>query len=218
VNAAMPLATVTDHDFEAEVLRAELPVLVDLYADWCQPCKQLEPILEEISNELAGKLKLVRVNIDQSPNVARAFRVQSIPMLVLLHQGRPVDQILGLTDKKAILELVRPVLPAAPDELQAPDLAAFLQSGQAVAVDVRDAGSYARYRIPGALNVPAEQVLERSEELRPGDGRVRVLYGRGADEARELATQLRSSGIPVAFLAGGFLHWEAAGLPVERGS
>src|SRR5689334_1376681 len=99
----MAMMLVAEKDFERDVLRSELPVLVDLYADWCQPCKQLEPILNQLEGELTGKVKIVRVNIDHSPNVARAFRVQSIPMMVLLHQGRPIDQIMGLADKKTIL-------------------------------------------------------------------------------------------------------------------
>jgi thioredoxin len=213
----MAMQLVNDKDFEAQVLRAELPVLVDLYADWCQPCKQIEPILNQLSTELEGKVKFVRVNVDQSPNVARAFRVQSIPMLVLLQGGRPVDQLMGLVDKKAIQQLLAPVLPQAPDEVPPQELAALLKTGQVIAVDVRDASAYGRYRIPGAINLPAAEVLERKEELVPSDGRVRVLYGRGTDEAKELTTKLRQAGVPVAFLVGGFLHWEAEGLEVQRG-
>jgi thioredoxin 1 len=122
----MPLASVNEQEFEQQVLRSELPVLVDLYADWCQPCKQLEPILEQIASELGGKLKVLRVDVERSPMIARAFRVQSIPMLVLIHGGRPVDQIVGLVDKKAILNMVQPVLPASAEEVPPPDLAAPL--------------------------------------------------------------------------------------------
>jgi thioredoxin 1 len=82
---------------------------------------------------------------------------------------------------------------------------------------VRDAGSHARYRIPLAVSVPAGEVLERARELAPADGRIRVLYGRSTDEAKELAEKLRDMGVEVGFLAGGFLHWEADGLEVERG-
>jgi thioredoxin len=213
----MPLAAVSEQEFEQQVLRSELPVLVDLYADWCQPCKQLEPILEQIAGELSGKLKVVRVDVERSPMLARAFRVQSIPMLVLIHGGRPVDQIVGLVDKKTILSMVQPVLPVSAQEVAPPDLAMLLQSGQAVAIDVRDAGAYARYHIPGAVHIPAAELPQRAAELRPTDGKVRVLYGRGGDEAKELAGQLREAGVPVGYLAGGFLHWEAAGLGVERG-
>ena len=110
----MALQLVNDNDFEREVLRAELPVLVDLYADWCQPCKQIEPILQQLSTELQGKIKFTRVNVDHSPMVARAFRVQSIPMLVLLQAGKPVDQLMGAVDKRAIMQMLQPVMPQAP--------------------------------------------------------------------------------------------------------
>jgi thioredoxin len=213
----MALQLVNEGEFEREVLRAELPVLIDLYADWCQPCKQLEPILNQLATELAGKIKLVRVNVDQSPRIAQAFRAQSIPMLVLLQGGRPVDQLMGLVDKKAILQMLAPVMPQAPDEVPPQELAALLKTGQVVAVDVRDASAYGRYRIPGAINLPAAEALERKAELQPSDGRVRVLYGRGSDEAKDLAAQLRQAGVPAAYLAGGFLHWEAEGLEVQRG-
>jgi thioredoxin 1/putative thioredoxin len=214
----MPVVPVTEQEFEQQVLRADLPVLVDLYADWCQPCKQLEPILQQLSDELAGKLKIVRVDVERSPMLARAFRVQSIPMLVLIDGGRPVDQIVGLADKQAILKLVQPVLPKSAQEVAAPDLALLIESGRAVAVDVREAGAFGRAHIPGALHIPASEVMQRAAELKPNGGRVCVLYGRGGDEGKELAAKLLQAGVQVGFLTGGFLHWEAAGLAVERGA
>ena len=213
----MAIVSVSEQDFEAQVMRSELPVLVDLYADWCQPCKQLEPILQQVSNELQGKLKIVRVDVDKSPMLARAFRVQSIPMMVLIHEGRPVDQIVGLADKKTILALVQPVLPKEAQEVSPQDLSLLLQQKRALPVDVREAAVFARYHIPGAVHVPAADLVTRAAELRPSDGRVRVVYGRGGDEGKELAAKLREAGVQVGFLAGGFLHWEAAGLEVERG-
>lgn len=213
----MTIPLVSEQDFEREVLRAELPVLVDLFADWCQPCKQLTPILEQISNELSGKLKIVRVDVERSPLLARSFRVQSIPMLVLIAQGRPVDQIVGLADKKTILEMVQPFLPAAADEVTPKDLQQLLALKRVVAVDVRDAAAYARYRIPGAIHLAKDDVLSRARELAPSDGRLRVLYGRTSDEAKGLAEAVRNAGIEVAYLVGGFLHWEADGGEVERG-
>jgi thioredoxin 1/putative thioredoxin len=214
----MPIPLVAEQDFEREVLRANLPVLVDLYADWCQPCKQLTPILEQVANELQGKLKIVRIDVEKSPLIARSFRVQSIPMLVLLAQGRPVDQVVGLVDKKTLLEMVQPFLPAAADEVNTKDLQQLLKLGRVVPVDVRDAGTYARYRIPGAINIAKDDVLARVRELAPNDGRLRVLYGRTSDDAKELAEKVREQGVEVAFLAGGFLHWEADGGEVERGT
>jgi thioredoxin 1/putative thioredoxin len=214
----MPIPLVAEQDFEREVLRAQLPVLIDLYADWCQPCKQLTPILEQIGQELSGKLKIVRVDIEKSPLLARSFRVQSIPMMVLIAQGRPVDQIVGLADKKTILEMLQPFLPAAADEIAPKDLQQLLKLGRVVPVDVRDAGTFARYRIPGAVNIPKDDILNRAADLAPVDGRLRVLYGRTSDDAKELAEKVRETGVDVAFLVGGFLHWEADGGEVERGA
>lgn len=214
----MPIPLVGEQDFEREVLRAGLPVLVDLYADWCQPCKQLTPILEQVAQELAGKLKIVRVDVERSQQIARLFRVQSIPMLVLIAQGRPVDQLVGLVDKKTLLEMVQPYLPAAADEVTPKDMQQLLKLGQVVPVDIREAAAFARYRIPGAVNIEKTEVPSRVRELAPTDGRLRVLYGRSGDEAKELAEKLRESGVEVAFLAGGFLHWEADGGEVERGT
>lgn len=213
----MPIPLIDEATFEREVLASELPVLVDLYADWCQPCKQLTPILDQLAAELSGKLRVVRVDVERSPRIAAAFRVQSIPMLVLIAGGRPVDQVVGLVDKQTLLQMVAPVLPVSADEVAPKELAQLLQSRRAVAVDVRDAVVFQRCHIPGALHLGAAVLLDQAATLRPVDGRVRVLYGRTGDDAKELAAKVREKGIDVGFLAGGFLHWEAEGLEVERG-
>ncbi len=214
----MPVIQVTDQTFEREVLASDLPVLIDLYADWCQPCKAIAPIVAQLSDELAGKIKFCKVDVDRSPQIAASFRVQSIPMLVLLNEGRPVDQVVGAVDKKALLKMLEPVMPRDAGEVAPKELAALIPQKRVVAVDVREALAFKRYRIPGAVNVPADQVVARASELAPKDGRIRVLYGRTTDEAKTLAEQLRSKGVQVAYLAGGFLHWEADGLEVERGA
>lgn len=217
----MAVVQVSDSTFEKEVLRSELPVLIDLYADWCAPCKQLSPIVETVSNELAGKLKVVKIDVDRSPMIAQSFRVQSIPMLVLIHQGQIVDRVMGLIDKAALLEFVKPVVDtdgAGAASVKPAELAQLITQRRAVPVDVRDASAFGRYRIPGAVHVPSDKVLDRAAELTPRDGRVRVLYGRSTDEARDLTEKLVQKGVQVGFLEGGFLHWEADGLPVERGA
>jgi thioredoxin 1 len=213
----MPIPFVAEQDFDREVLQAGLPVLVDLYAD-VPPCKQLTPILEQIAQELAGKLKVVRVDIEKSRVLASRLRVQSVPMLILIAQQRLADQIVGVVDKKTILDMVQPFLPAAADEITPKDLQQLLKTGQIVPVDVREPATFARYRIPGAINVPKEEVLTRIAELTSTDGKLRVLYGRSSDDAKELAEKLRDKGLDVAFLVGGFLHWEADGGEVERGA
>lgn len=212
----MPVQSVTDANFEAEVLRSELPVLVDLYADWCQPCKQLSPIVAQLSEELAGTIKVVKVDVDSSPMVAQTFRAQSIPMLLVIAQGRVVQQHVGVLDKAGLLRLLEPVMPRPAAEVRSEELAAWIAQGKAVPVDIRDAASYGRYRIPTALHIPASELASRVSELQPFDGRIRVLYGR-SDEAKEWGEKLQADGVQVGFLSGGFLHWEADGLEVERG-
>ncbi len=213
----MSVLQVTDATFEQQVLRSELPVLVDLYADWCQPCKQLAPIVAELATELEGKVRFVKVDVDRNPMIAQSFRVQSIPMLVLIYQGQIAGHHMGVLDKKGLLQMLEPVLPAEAAEVKPADLAQLLVARRAVAVDIRDASSFGRYRIPGAVNLPDAEVLERAGELVPHDGRLRVLYGRTDERSKELAKSLGDKGVEVGFLAGGFLHWEADGMEVERG-
>jgi len=214
----MAVQTVTDATFEKEVLRSELPVLIDFYADWCQPCKQQTPIVEEVARELDGKLKVVKIDVDRSPQVATAFRIQSVPTIVLMVDGQIAGGQAGLVPKKVLLDMVKPVLPTDAAEIRPDELAQLIAQRRAVAVDIRDASSYGRARIPGAVNVPREDLEAKKGELAVRDGRVRVLYGRSADDAKEAADKLRQAGVNVGFLAGGFLHWEADGLPVERPS
>jgi thioredoxin len=212
----MAVQSVTDATFEAEVLRSELPVLVDLYADWCQPCKQLSPIVAQVAEELAGKIKAVKVDVDSNPMVAQTFRAQSIPMLLVIAQGQVVQHHVGVLDKPGLLRLLEPVMPRSAAEVRPEELAVWLTQGKALPVDIRDAASFARYRIPSAIHIPANELASRVQELQPFDGRIRVLYGR-SEEAKEWGEKLQSDGVQVGFLAGGFLHWEADGLEVERG-
>ena len=213
----MAIRQVSEADFKREVLGSKLPVLVDLYADWCAPCKKMEPILEDLAREKKGKLEVVRVDVERNRALAQAFQVRSIPMLVLIAGGRPVNQIVGAVDKKALQQFVESVLPSDPGEMEPKQLAELLQTRRAQPVDIRDPASYGRFRIPGAKNIPASEILNRASELRPGDGKIRVLYSRTTDEAKETASTLISRGIQVAYLKGGFLSWEADGLDVERG-
>lgn len=214
----MTVLNVTEATFEKEVLRSEIPVLVDFYADWCQPCKVQSPIVEQVARELEGKVKVVKIDSDKNRRLAQAFQVQSIPMLFVVQNGEVAgvwDQ--GVADKKTILKLLQPVLPRSANELKPNELAALLKERRVLPVDVRDAAAFQRYRIPGAINIPASELETRAAELVPRDGRVRVLYARANDEAKDLAEKLMKQGHQVGFLAGGFLHWEADGLEVERG-
>jgi len=212
----MSFVNVTEATFENEVLRSEIPVLIDLWAEWCGPCKQMAPAFEELSRELEGKVKFVKVDVDRNPRLAQAFRAQSIPMLVVVDHGQVAGQHVGALDKKGIAKLIEPFLPAEASELKPAELAQLLAQKRAVPVDIRDERSFGRARLPGAVHVPAADVITRAAELVGRDGRLRVLYGRSDVETKDLAKQLGDMGVEVGFLAGGLLHWEADGLEVEK--
>ena len=112
---------VTDNDFEKEVLeRSEnQPVIVDLWAPWCGPCKSLGPILERVIEETNGAVQLVKVNIDDNPGIAQAFRVQSIPAVFAIHKKDVVSSFVGAQGEDAVRDFVQKVLPnQEPTELE----------------------------------------------------------------------------------------------------
>ena len=93
---------VSDADFDERVLKADLPVLVDFWAEWCGPCKMIAPIVEELSEEYAGKLEFAKLDVDSNPTTAMAYGVRSIPTLLIFKGGKPVDQIIGAVPKGAL--------------------------------------------------------------------------------------------------------------------
>ena len=110
-NAMANVPDVSDNTWEAEVLSAELPVLVDFWAPWCGPCKMLSPTVEAIAQELSGKLKVVKCNTDDARATAIQYQVMSIPVLMLFKEGKVVDQIVGAGhSKQRIVERLQPYL------------------------------------------------------------------------------------------------------------
>ena len=101
---------VTDGTFQTEVLEAETPVLVDFWAEWCQPCKMIAPHLEKIATEQEGKLKIAKVNVDENPRLSSRFQVQAIPMLLLFKGGKVVEQVRGAVPKAALEAKLAPHL------------------------------------------------------------------------------------------------------------
>lgn len=96
----------TDQNFEEQVLKAQLPVMVDFYADWCGPCKMIAPIVEEISKEYAGKLVVGKLDVDANQKTAMKYGVMSIPNLIIFKGGQVAKQIVGYQGKEALVKAV----------------------------------------------------------------------------------------------------------------
>jgi len=211
----MPLKTVTERDFEKEVLMSELPVLLEFTAEWCGPCKVIAPELEALARELEGKAKIVKLDIDKSPMIPRQMGVQSVPTFVVFHEGRPAGGKVGALKKAQLREMLDPFLPRAEGALKPEEVAALLKAGRISLVDTREAAVYRRAHIQGAVNLPMEEIESRLAELHmlPTPP---VIYCRSGEGTKTLAAKLAEQGAPVAFLEGGVLGWEASGFSLER--
>ena len=98
--------TITSLNFEQEVLKSDIPVLLDFWAAWCPPCRALAPIVAEIAEELEGKIKVGKINIDEEPVLGAQFRIASIPTLLVFKDGKITGQSVGLQGKSQILDLL----------------------------------------------------------------------------------------------------------------
>ena len=93
---------VTDQDFEQEVIKSTLPVLVDLWAPWCGPCRMVAPIVEKLAEKYNGRFKFCRLNVDENPQIAAKYRVMSIPTLMFFKGGSAVDTVIGAVPEQAL--------------------------------------------------------------------------------------------------------------------
>jgi thioredoxin 1 len=103
---------VTDANFDAEVLKCDIPVLTDFWAEWCGPCKAIGPHLDKIAAEYEGKIKVVKLDVDTNPLAASTYSVLSLPTLILFKFGQPVERLTGTQTQKAILQKITPYLDA----------------------------------------------------------------------------------------------------------
>jgi thioredoxin 1 len=101
---------VTDADFTREVLQSDKPVLVDFWAEWCAPCRKVAPVLEEIASEMGDKVRIVKLNIDENPETARAYQVMSVPTLTVFKGGEPVKSVAGAKAKGELVRLIESAL------------------------------------------------------------------------------------------------------------
>lgn len=101
---------ITDDIFESEVLQSDIPVLADFWAEWCVPCRMLSPVVDQIADEYAGKIKVAKLNVDECPETAQKYNIQSIPTLILFHNGEVVSRNIGVLPKQNIEEMFETIV------------------------------------------------------------------------------------------------------------
>uniref|UniRef100_A0A7C5V5E8 Thioredoxin n=1 Tax=Caldicellulosiruptor owensensis TaxID=55205 RepID=A0A7C5V5E8_9FIRM len=100
------IVTLTSENFEKEVLQSDIPVVVDFWAAWCGPCRMVAPVIEELAQEYAGKVKFAKLNVDDYSDIAYAFRIMSIPTIMLFKDGKAVDKIIGARPKSDFVNFI----------------------------------------------------------------------------------------------------------------
>ena len=214
-SAASPIPYINEQNFEKEVIGTDLPVLIEFSAVWCAPCKQIEPDVIAIMQELEGKAKVFKIDVDKSPTLAQEMQVKSVPTFTVIKGGRVVASQPGAIRRQQMRAMVEPHLPRSESAVRVEEYLKLALAERVIAVDTREASSFARAHIPGAVNIPLAEVEAKIDSV-ASTGKVPVIYDRAGTEVKEVAERLADQGYPVAFLEGGFLAWEVAGQPIER--
>ena len=98
----MSVKSIKEKEFESEVINSDKPVLIDFWAQWCGPCKEIAPILEEIADEMQDIIKVVKINIDENPNIPNKYGIQSIPTMIIFKKGQPISTKIGAANKSEV--------------------------------------------------------------------------------------------------------------------
>ncbi len=210
----MPTVEVTDATFEQRVLKSDKPVLVDFWATWCAPCRAVAPVLEELSQTYEAELTVAKLDVDRSPVIAQALRIQSIPTMILFVNGRPTKSVQGALPKHMLVRFLEENLPALRKAgITVDELSQLLAQGAPITlIDVRDARDFSRSHLRRALCMPEDQVAEALEDVEAG-GLV-VLICRTGERSTALAEKLAgTTSHEVVPLVKGLLEWEGAGQP-----
>ena len=103
----MSVITITSKNFEQDVYKSDVPVLLDFWASWCGPCKMVSPIVDEVASEVGQRAKVGKINVDEEQELAQAFNIMSIPTLVVINNGKLVKQAVGVKNKQEILDMLK---------------------------------------------------------------------------------------------------------------
>lgn len=101
---------ITENNFEAQVLKSEIPVVIDFWAEWCAPCKLLEPIIDQLADEYEGRIKFGKIDVDSNPSISMNYGIRSIPTLLIFKSGEAVEQLIGAVPKRNITDKINSLL------------------------------------------------------------------------------------------------------------